>query len=267
VGCAMSVKALRWARRQRAGSLSTKAVLLVLAEYADDQGMCWPSTRTLADDCETDQRTVRRLLERLRETGLIAWDAGPGRRSNVYRLAMRPTVVTEGPRPSQDVASEGSGPSVMRGHNPHKGSEAKSVVRGHAPQGEGSGPSVVRGQAPLNRKRTTREPKKSAAADASNKTPIPPDWQPHHGHELNARRRGVDLAHEAAQYRAHALANDRRLVDWDAGFDGWLGNARPTRQPGSSLLPAQLHPVNGRPATTTLRVRQALALMRPEDDT
>lgn len=258
----MSVNALRWARRQRTGSLSTKAVLLVLADYADDDGMCWPSTRTLADDCETDQRTVRRLLGRLRDGGLIAWESQP-RRSTVYRLALRPALVSEGSRPSDDAPqSEGLSPSP-EGSRP---SVSRKPSEGPGPSSEGRGVPKLRGQAPHNHQGTPKNPHKESGPRTTPK-PIPPDWQPHHGHELNAHRRGVDLTHEATQYRNHALANDRRLADWDAGFDGWLGNARPTRQPGNSLLPAHLHPANGRASTTTQRVRAALALMRPEDET
>jgi Helix-turn-helix domain len=274
----MSVKALRWARRQRTGSLSTKAVLLVLADYADDDGVCWPSTRTLADDCETDQRTVRRLLTRLRDSGLIVWETQTGR-MNVYRLALRPALVGEGSSPSVVDHSgrsagrrgEGPRPSVGEGSSPStegpRPSLSPSTGEGPRPSTEGRGVPKVRGQAPLNHQRTPKNQLQESGAPRATLTPFPPDWHPHRGHERTAERRGVDLDHEAAQYRAHALANDRRLADWDAGFDGWLGNAKATRQPGNSLLPAPLHPVNGRPATTTQRVRQALALMRPEDET
>jgi hypothetical protein len=276
----MSVNALRWARRQRTGSLSTKAVLLVLADYADADGVCWPSTRTLAEDCETDQRTVRRLLGRLRDGGLVAWESQP-RRTTVYRLALRPTLVSEGSSPSDAdqpaTPSEGSRPSERtsrtEGSRPSpegsSPSERRSASEGPGPSSEGRGVPKLRGQAPHNHQRTTKNPHKESGAPRATPTPIPPDWHPHHGHELNAHRRGVDLTHEAAQYRAHALANDRRLADWDAGFDGWLGNARPTRQPSNSLLPARLHP-NGavtRLPTTTQRVRDALALLRDEDET
>lgn len=46
----------------------------------------------------------------------------------------------------------------------------------------------------------------------------------------------IDVDHEAAQFRAHAEANDRRQQKWDAAFRQWLGNAvkwrRPQAEPG-----------------------------------
>lgn len=61
--------------------------------------------------------------------------------------------------------------------------------------------------------------------------PLPEDWTPNDKHAALATERGVDLQHEAIQFRNHAEANDRRQVDWDAAFRQWLGNARPGQQP------------------------------------
>lgn len=41
-----------------------------------------------------------------------------------------------------------------------------------------------------------------------------------------AARFGVDVEHEAAMFRAHATANDRRMVEWNGAFATWLGKAR-----------------------------------------
>lgn len=57
--------------------------------------------------------------------------------------------------------------------------------------------------------------------------PIPDGWTPHAGHVRTASHRRLNLEHEAAQFVAHAQANDRRAADWDAAFSVWLGNAKP----------------------------------------
>jgi len=57
--------------------------------------------------------------------------------------------------------------------------------------------------------------------------PIPADWSPNGNHREQARAQGVDVEREASAFRDHALANDRRLRDWDAGFRMWLTKARP----------------------------------------
>lgn len=81
---------------------------------------------------------------------------------------------------------------------------------------------------------------------------LPSDWTPHLGHRKTATRRHLDLDHEAAQFRAHAQANGRTLVDWDAGFDVWLGRARPEQAAGVTPI--------GRRSTTDDRMAQAQAL-------
>lgn len=54
--------------------------------------------------------------------------------------------------------------------------------------------------------------------------PLPDDWQPNDTHAEIATTEGVDLAREAAKFRDHAAANDRRQPDWDATFRKWLRN-------------------------------------------
>ena len=58
-------------------------------------------------------------------------------------------------------------------------------------------------------------------------TPLPADWTPTDEHKKRARELGVDVNFEADQFRAHAEANDRRCVVWNAAFTTWLGKARP----------------------------------------
>lgn len=59
--------------------------------------------------------------------------------------------------------------------------------------------------------------------------PLPEDWKPTDSHLEYARGRGLDVEHEAGQFRAHAEANDRRQVNWNAAFRQWLGIAKPGR--------------------------------------
>lgn len=81
--------------------------------------------------------------------------------------------------------------------------------------------------------------------------PIPDDWEPNDVHRAKLAKLppGVDLDHEAEQFRNHAQAHGRELVSWDAGFHQWLGRAKP-------------RPASGR-STTDDRVAQALRLATP----
>lgn len=58
--------------------------------------------------------------------------------------------------------------------------------------------------------------------------PLPDGWQPTDTHRQRAKDRGIDLDREVETFKAHAEANDRRLVDWNAGFTQWLSKARPS---------------------------------------
>ena len=84
----MSVRATEWARGQRTGSPTAKALLAYLAERADDDGECWPSVDLIADETELGRRTVIRQIAALEAGGWLA--VIRSRRGNRYRLAVVP---------------------------------------------------------------------------------------------------------------------------------------------------------------------------------
>ncbi len=47
------------------------AVYMYLRERANEQGECWPSVKTMANDLKLSVSTVRRALHDLRKEGLI----------------------------------------------------------------------------------------------------------------------------------------------------------------------------------------------------
>ncbi len=68
----MSVSAVAWALQQPIEDAATKLLLVVLADFADDQNACWPSQGLLADrvgNCSLD--TIQRRLKRLEADGFI----------------------------------------------------------------------------------------------------------------------------------------------------------------------------------------------------
>lgn len=67
----MSFEAMKWASGQQAGSSTNKLLLLLLANYADQDFSCFPSIRKLAEMAECCESTVRRSLKDLRGLGLI----------------------------------------------------------------------------------------------------------------------------------------------------------------------------------------------------
>lgn len=67
----MSGRILNWAARISAGDLTAKAVLLVLAEAANEQAETIVSQDTIAERLETSRETVTRAMKRLELRGLI----------------------------------------------------------------------------------------------------------------------------------------------------------------------------------------------------
>jgi DNA-binding transcriptional regulator YhcF (GntR family) len=46
-------------------------VLLALADHARDDGVCWPSIRTIAAKARVEERSAQRIIRRLIEKGLV----------------------------------------------------------------------------------------------------------------------------------------------------------------------------------------------------
>jgi hypothetical protein len=62
-------------------------VLLALADWADDQGRCWPSVPSIAQKARMKERQVYNILRKLRADEIIHCEPGGGRgRSNTYLI-------------------------------------------------------------------------------------------------------------------------------------------------------------------------------------
>lgn len=83
----MSIKVMSsvWAHAAvRQGSL---LVLLALADYANDNGICWPSIPHLMEKAHISRRHVQRILRELERKGLIAKERMAGRyEPNIYKV-------------------------------------------------------------------------------------------------------------------------------------------------------------------------------------
>ena len=74
-----------------------KLYLLALCDFANDDGICWPSQRTLAERTGNGERWVRKMQARLERRGLVQRVSTSHRpsektkagRSNTYRLCFR----------------------------------------------------------------------------------------------------------------------------------------------------------------------------------
>lgn len=87
----MSFQAMAWAIKQPVKP-SEKLLLIVMANYADDIGQCWPSVETLSRDTGMSRATVKRTLTKLEKIGFIARykrSKGNLQTSNLYALKGR----------------------------------------------------------------------------------------------------------------------------------------------------------------------------------
>jgi DNA-binding transcriptional regulator YhcF (GntR family) len=88
-GEGVSVEAITWALAQPVRHSSAKFVLVVMANRADGDMICWPSMADVSAQTAQDRKTVQENIRRLREAGFIE-DTGERKGSTkqviVYRL-------------------------------------------------------------------------------------------------------------------------------------------------------------------------------------
>lgn len=104
----MSYAANNWAKKARTGSTTRKAVLLVLADYADPWGWTFIGTRTLHEDAEIGERHVFRVVQQLAADGWIRVFQKRdqlGRSTNLYQLLF--DAAPKDPLPSDHKSRDG----------------------------------------------------------------------------------------------------------------------------------------------------------------
>jgi len=105
----MSVEARKWAKTHTVGNATAKAVLLAIADYADEHGSAFPSQRALAEYTEFKPRAIRQAMALLEDLKLLRCEErrrqDGGRTSDrlILELAVPPVS-----RPAAVDESEGS---------------------------------------------------------------------------------------------------------------------------------------------------------------
>lgn len=119
----MSGRALGWAKDQQAPSMIAKAVLVCLADYADENACAWPSISRLAREVQVSERTVQRCLKALADAGLVVredWNYPNGSTAPTrYHLQLRGVTGCRGATqqsPGGDTAVTG-GVTLLSPHN------------------------------------------------------------------------------------------------------------------------------------------------------
>ena len=98
----MSFQAMALAVKIKTEKPTEKLILLMLANYADENNQCYPSYARLAEDCCMTDRGIKAIMGRLRKAGFVTWvkrNKRPGSKeltSNLYTLHLdRPVAPIE----------------------------------------------------------------------------------------------------------------------------------------------------------------------------
>ena len=122
----VSWKALDWATDSQVGSSTTKFILLLLANKADENFSCYPSIRTLMAESDAGRSTVMRALNELEASGFTTrqpqfHDSGARRSSRYYpkhplapHCSPRPNPGSPRPDSTRAPSECGTGPVSER---------------------------------------------------------------------------------------------------------------------------------------------------------
>jgi len=224
----MSLHAMSWAREvmpemPESIKAGPRLLLLLMADYANEQGVCWPSVRRLADEMACSRSTVQRAIEALVEHGImtvVARKTPTGRQtSNFYRLAMdndqqQPQAADE-PSPEElEALMAGSDEEEVPAEPATAPAQAEHPIFANAAQQADNG-----------------QPQVTAGA---RQVPMTLDWQPDASHwQTETMRRGQpDLTWDAAEladFTAHFADQPGRKHShhaWCTRFVRWVSENR-----------------------------------------
>lgn len=109
----MSNKVMNYAiHHYKPGNQLLKLVFMLLADQADDDGLCWPSQERLADQAEVSERTIRRAVSMLEERGdveVYRKTLGTNRSRNRYVLKFTEDKLSYVKKGTQDKLSGNTG--------------------------------------------------------------------------------------------------------------------------------------------------------------
>lgn len=92
-----------------AGSL---LVLLALADWANDEGIAWPSMDRLAQKARVDRRSAQRIVRQLAKDGAIAIEEGGGRAKQHRYLIQVETITNYCPLAEKETATPRRPPEI-----------------------------------------------------------------------------------------------------------------------------------------------------------
>lgn len=218
----MSFEAMAWATRQKPKTPTQRLIILHLASMANQDGICWPSYRHLADVTGLSRRTVMRNMNELCDHGFLIRKRrrdGNTNKSNVFTLALKGGGDTESP--GVVTQSHQGGDTVTPG-----GSDTVS------PRNSNSLETVIE----------TRERADAPAAKKGRRTQLSEDQLPDDWRDYCVEKR-PDLDPETVfeNFADFYLGHGRVMKDWKRTWQRWVRNER-GRPKGMKTRPAMTGP-------------------------
>jgi AraC-like DNA-binding protein len=231
----MSVEAITWALGAETESATDKAVLLVVANYADEWGRCWPALQTIAAQARCSRSTAQRALKRMEEMGFLSRtdrrrkDGSFTSDELALHLQNKPGVkLTSG---QSDRRSNTESPGVNL--TPLTTFEPTTTFEGSLRSPSNGTVRVARAAKP-----PASKPSKAKTDRGSR---LPENWAPRQAEADMAAAAGFSPAEITAcadgmrDWAASATGSNARKHDWDAAFRNWLrraiGDAAKGRRP------------------------------------
>lgn len=235
----MSIELVAKAKKTRLhGDSTAKLLLIVLADYANDEGMAWPSVKTMAEETEKSERSIQLLLRKLEQMRLIrkgdqklVAKYAKGRRPVVYKLFPK---AKKGETPVEATVERGEPIAPLKQVAPVKPTSPEGCNPLH-PTGETHFVSGVKPTSPKPSQEPSIEPSRESTRASKTEKPDTTRLQalanltPDQSHRQLADEIGLDLDAELAKFRDHAIAGGHLPADPAAAFRNWLRRGRELR--------------------------------------
>lgn len=237
----MSIELVAKAKKTRLhGDSTAKLLLIVLADYANDEGMAWPSVKTMAEETEKSERSIQLLLRKLEQMRLIrkgdqklVAKYARGRRPVVYKLFPK---TKKGETPMDATVERGethftpeTGCTGETDFTPQVKPTSPEGCNPLHPTGETHFVSGVKPTSPKPSQEPSIEPsRESTRANKTDTTRLQAlaNLTPDQSHRQLADEIGLDLDAELAKFRDHAIAGGHLPADPAAAFRNWLRRGR-----------------------------------------
>ena len=194
----------------RGGNL--KLTLLVLADFANDDGICWPANATVAaKTCQSVRNACYCLRQLQREAVIQLLSASTGGKGITNRYLIRVQTLLGFPDLTRYKPAKRASKSMQNSSATLQSATDTLQAVAYDP----SEPSI---EPPA---RTVME-RKLACTNCT----LPETFRPKESHQRLAARLGLDLSLTFEKFCEHHLAKRSRFIDWDRALNFWLLNER-----------------------------------------